>query len=104
MSTTTGSPARISPGPDSWPRAHRAPRGAIPRAGAPRPHLAPRRAPGLGRGPGPQLADQRRRDAHRRIGRLLRAADALELGAGLDPAAPDEHVRVDAELDAGGAQ
>ena len=54
----------------------------------------------LGGQPGPQLADQRRGDAHRRVGGLLGAPDAVELERRLDAAAAHELVVVDGQLDA----
>ena len=80
MSTTTGSPAPISPWPDSWPIAACAPWETITSSGSSQPcslaHLLHRRPHLLGGQPGAQLADQRRGDAHRRVRRLLGAADA----------------------------
>ncbi len=54
--------------------------------------------------PGAQLVDQRAGDAHRGVRGLLRAPDALELGAGLHAPALDELVLVDLDLDPGGAE
>ena len=108
MSTSTGSPATISPKPDSCPRRDCAPWETITSSGSSQPCSS---HDGLHRGAhllagqaGAQLADQRARDAHRRVGGLLRAPDAFELGLVLDAAAAHELVVVDGQLDAVRAQ
>ena len=108
MSTSTGSPARISPKPDSCPLADCAPWETMTSSGNSQPcssHSACIAARTVLAGEaGAQLADQRARDAHRRVGGLLRAPDAFELELVLDAAAAHELVVVDGHLDAVRAQ
>ena len=92
---------RSRPWPDSWPDAPTARRGRRSRRRAAR-SRAPRTTACIAartssrREPGAQLADQRGGDAHRRVGGLLGAADAGELGAVLTPPARTNASGVDA--------